>query len=200
VSSLQQQLEKELNSAVDTLVPAEGKANLFAITPAAAQSGGEGPAISPLPKATPGPGAKATSQRRAPAAKVPAATLPTAEEPDLDRAQAAVYVKSTYVLGKSQDDKLRRLAVRQKLPLDETMRLALQAYIESTGLDQDLTNLTSCPIDNPGKSELGMPHVSLRLRPDQAEILRQCRLLFGVEASEILRRAVDDYYARTGHA
>lgn len=197
MSSLQQQLEKELNSAVDTLVPAEGKASLFAITPVAPKSGGEERAI-PEAKARPTVGVKIRKPR--PAAKPSTPTLDTADEPDLDRSQAAVYVKSSYVLGKSQDDKLRRLAVRQKLALDETMRLALQAYIDTTGLNQDLTYLTTSPIENPGKSELGMPHISLRLWPQQVEILRQCRLLFGVEASEILRRAVDAYYAQIGHA
>ncbi|MDQ6879708.1 MAG: hypothetical protein M3082_18805 [Candidatus Dormibacteraeota bacterium] len=199
MSSVQQQLEKELNSAVDTLVPAEGKASLFAITPAAPRSGGEDRAVSPVPKAAPANATKPASRRRAPSTKPAIAALATADEPDLDRSQAAVYVKSTYVLGKAQDDKLRRLAVRQKLALDETMRLALQAYIEITGLDQDLTQLTTSPIDNPGKSELGMPHASLRLWPQQVEILRQCRLLFGVEASEIMRRAIDSYYAQIGH-
>ncbi|MBJ7597747.1 hypothetical protein [Candidatus Nephthysia bennettiae] len=89
------------------------------------------------------------------------------------------------------------MAARLHLKIDQVVEDALDAFIGAKGLTVDLLQLAETPVAG-GARALDPVRRTVWLRSDQAEILRTCRLIFDVEASDLVRQAVEARFESYG--
>ncbi len=102
----------------------------------------------------------------------------------------AVRVQRSYVLGHEHDQMVRRMAARLHLKIDQVVEEAVDTFIATHGLAVDLLQLVEVPVAT-GPRPIDPIRRTVWLRSDQAEILRTCRLIFDVEASDLVRQAIE---------
>jgi hypothetical protein len=109
----------------------------------------------------------------------------------------ASRVQRSYVLGREHDQMVRRMAARLHLKIDQVVEEALDSLIAAHGLAVDLLQLGEVPVAA-GPRPIDPIRRTVWLRSDQAEILRTCRLIFDVEASDLVRQAVEARFESYG--
>jgi hypothetical protein len=92
---------------------------------------------------------------------------------------------------------VRRMAARLHLKIDQVLEEALDAFITAHGLVADLLQIAEPPV-SPGSRATDPVRRTVWLRSDQADILRTCRLVFDVEASDLVRQAVQARFESYG--
>ncbi len=112
-------------------------------------------------------------------------------------ALGAPRVQRSYVLGREHDQMVRRMAARLHLKIDQVVEDTLDAFIGAQGLAVDLLQLREVPVIA-GRRAIDPIRRTVWLRSDQAEILRMCRLIFDVEASDLVRQAVEARFEAYG--
>jgi hypothetical protein len=134
-----------------------------------------------------------------PQASTELAPEPAQSAPLQPPALGALRVQRSYVLGREHDQMVRRMAARLYLKIDQVVEDALDAFIGAKGLAVDLLQLREVPI-SAGARAIDPVRRTVWLRSDQAEILRTCRLIFDVEASDLVRQAVEARFDSYGFA
>lgn len=104
------------------------------------------------------------------------------------RNTAAPLVTRSYVLDADQDLRLRRTALRRHQPIAEVVRDQLDQVMSGWSVD-DLMAAGEPPI-RPGVLPARTMRRTLAIRSDQDELLRHLRVLFGVQASDVVRQAI----------
>jgi hypothetical protein len=102
----------------------------------------------------------------------------------------ASRVQRSYVLGREHDQMVRRMAARLHLKIDQVVEEVVDTFIAAHGLAVDLLQLAEIPVAA-GPRPIDPIRRTVWLRADQAEILRTCRLIFDVEASDLVRQAIE---------
>lgn len=99
-------------------------------------------------------------------------------------------VERCYVLAQEHDRLLHRQAASTDRTLSQVLQDALDAVLG--GLDEDTLEQLEEPPVKPGAapSAAGSVRRTLTIRSDQDRLLRRFRLLFGVQASEVVRQAL----------
>jgi hypothetical protein len=82
------------------------------------------------------------------------------------------------------------MAARLHLKIDQVVEEAIDSLVAAHGLAVDLLQLADVPVAA-GPRPVDPIRRTVWLRSDQAEILRTCRLIFDVEASDLVRQAVE---------
>jgi hypothetical protein len=89
------------------------------------------------------------------------------------------------------------MAARLHLKIDQVVEEAVDSFIAAHGLAVDLLQLAEVPVAA-GSRPIDPIRRTVWLRADQAEILRTCRLIFDVEASDLARQAVEARFESYG--
>lgn len=103
---------------------------------------------------------------------------------------ATAMVERCYVLAQENDRLLHRQAARTDRTLSQVLQDALDSVLG--GLDEETLEQLEEPPVKPGAAPAADRSVrrTLTIRSDQDRLLRRFRLLFGVQASEVVRQAL----------
>lgn len=168
-----------------------GKAGLFAIAePAAAVPTGSAP---PRDRAE----APAVVPRRSPLRPAGPRSIPRSSELPIHRTPGAqplpsgATVERSYVLDRDQDRMLHLISARSGRNLSDVVQEALAQLLRDSGLDQaDLETLDTGPIQA-GAAPAHAVRRTVTIRAEQDAILRRYRLLCQIQASDVVRQAID---------
>lgn len=168
-----------------------GKAGLFAIPePAPTTAGASPPAVhadaearAVVPRHTPAPPRPTRPIRRSSELLIPRAALP-------QRPTSATRERS-YVLDRDQDRLLHLISARTGRNLSDIVQEALTELLRDRGVDQaDLEALDKGPIEA-GAAPAEPVRRTVTILAEQDAILRSYRLLCRVQASDVVRQAID---------
>lgn len=158
-------------------------------TPPAARPEAETPA------AEPASAAKTTTAKAAPKRPSPRrpSERPISREADIPISRGSdVQLERSYVLDTEHDRMLHEMAVVTGLTVQAVLQEALAGLLEPYE-GQDLRGASKSPI--PAGPEPTTPvRRTVSIRQEQDRLLRSCRMLFRVQASDVVRQAIVRHY------
>ncbi len=108
------------------------------------------------------------------------------------RSTADVEVERSYVLGTEHDRMLHELAVVTGLTVKAVAQEALARHLDRFD-GQDLRALDAAPFD-PGPGPPNVTRRTIAIRAEHDRILRSLRMLYRLQASDMVRQAIAGYY------